>query len=103
LAKDPEEKLEELRRNSLVELENLWNQALEHAIPERDHPDSLASKGPAALESHDGAAETSQLDTKDVSLATQVLPEAEQEHELGGAAASAVTDEEEAPTSPPSR
>jgi hypothetical protein len=96
LAKDPEEKLEELRRNSLVELENLWKQTLEHVIPERDQPDSLA-KGHAARESHDGAAEGSQPDTEDASFAEQVLPEAEQERELGDSAA-AVAGEEEAST-----
>jgi hypothetical protein len=70
-AKDPEEKLEELRRNSLVELEKLWNATQKQQIPERDHPDSLAAN-------YDGAAAAAGDEARNASLATQVAPEATQ-------------------------
>jgi hypothetical protein len=44
--KDPSEKLEELRRGSLVELDHLQSQSTDHIIPARPLPDSPLPDSP---------------------------------------------------------
>ena len=73
---------------------------MEHVIPERDQPDSLAAKRHVARESHDGTTQAaSKLDTRGEgdTLATQVQSEAKQERG-DGESASAVAMAEKAPT-----